>query len=648
MKRRVLLALGLLGLALFSIVSSTGAQSQTVGLLQHDPGTFDGYTLFGPNTYPVTYLIDIDGNVVNSWNTGIGRGGYLQPDGTLYRLSYGPTNSQFSGSGGSVKRFAWDGTLLWQYDYNTPEHLNHHDISVLPNGNVLLIAYEYRSAQEAIDAGRDPNLLRDGELWPMHIVEVQPTGPTTGDIVWEWHTWDHLVQDVDNTKANFGVVADHPELVDVNYFEPTRPATGEADWLHENGIDYNPELDQIVVSVRHFSELWVIDHSTTTAEAASHAGGGSDMGGDLLYRWGNPAAYDAGDVSDQQFFMQHDSQWNDAGLPGAGNLMVFNNGNGRPGPDYSSAMEITPPVDIDGNYALTPGEAYGPAAPVWEYTAPNPTDFNSAIISGVQRLPNGNTLICEGVPGTLFEVKPDGTIVWVYINPVISSGPVTQGTVLPAPGMANPVFQSQRYALDYAGLNGQDLTPGQPIELYPDMDGDGLLDFDETKLYGTDPSLPDTDADGLTDYEEVVTHLTDPLVVDTDGGGAPDNIDALEGDPLDPGDDAAILAADSDGDGCTNGTELGPNEEVGGRRDPLNQWDFFDVDGDGSVGLFSDIFIVAEAYGQSTGGPLYSTEKDRSPPLEGMDVWDMRAPDGTIDLFYDIFGVAAQFGHRCA
>lgn len=60
-----------------------------------------------------------------------------------------------------------------------------------------------------------------------------------------------------------------------------------------NGIDYNPVLDQIALSTHNLNEWYIIDHSTTTAEAATSSGGNSGKGGDLLYRWGNPAAYQA-------------------------------------------------------------------------------------------------------------------------------------------------------------------------------------------------------------------------------------------------------------------------------------------------------------------------------------------------------------------
>ena len=130
-----------------------------------------------------------------------------------------------------------------------------------------------------------------------------------------------------------------------------------------NSVDYNAALDQIVVSVHEFSEIWIIDHSTTTAEAAGHTGGRSGKGGDLLYRWGNPRVYRAGTKADQTLFAQHNAQWIPRGLPGEGHMLVFNNGGQRPDGSYSSVDELVLPVDGQGRYTREPGASYGPKKP---------------------------------------------------------------------------------------------------------------------------------------------------------------------------------------------------------------------------------------------------------------------------------------------
>jgi hypothetical protein len=262
---------------------------------------------------------------------------------------------------------------------------------------------------------------------------------------------------------DYGDPSAHPELVNPNVTGRKIPAF----WNHMNSIHYNPALDQIALSVRGNSELWVIDHGTTTAEAAGHAGGRYGRGGDLLYRWGNPATYAAGSSSSQMLFQQHDVQWIEDGSPGAGHLLVFNNGLSRPAGQYSSVDEIVPPVGADGSYPFTPGQAFGPAQLAWTYAGTYGRDYYSEAISGAHRLPNGNTLICYGTHGVLLEVTASGEVVWKYVNPVTNTGPLAQGQT---PGKDdrghnwNAVFKIRRYAPGYAGLAGRDLTPTGVIE----------------------------------------------------------------------------------------------------------------------------------------------------------------------------------------
>jgi hypothetical protein len=316
-------------------------------------------------------------------------------------------------------------------------------------------------------------------------VEIEPDGSSGGTIVWEWHAWDHLIQDHDASKENYGVVEDHPELIDLNFSDKVPANAGQADWLHFNSIDYNEALDQIVVSVHGFSEIWVIDHSTTTEEAAGHTGGNSGKGGDLLYRWGNPEAYRMGTSTDQQLFRQHDSHWIESGLPGEANILILNNGGGRPGDDYTTVDEIVPPVDEFGDYALEAGSAYGPVSPVWSYAAANPTDFFASNTSGAQRLPGGNTLICDGPHGTFFEVTPAGQTVWRYVNPISGRGPLQQGEF----AELNSVFRAYRYGPDYPAFAGRDLTAGDSLESYtrpiPVPDGEGATAPMTCSLIGT-------------------------------------------------------------------------------------------------------------------------------------------------------------------
>ncbi len=412
----------------------------------------DGFTLFAPEFSLHSYLIDIEGSIVHSWSSKYiqALAVYLMENGNLIRSCFPGSIHRFKAGGitGRIEMYNWDGDLVWEFDYSNNDHCLHHDVEVLPNGNILMIAWEYKSLDESILAGRNPNQIPSGELWPDHIIEVEPIGTSGGNIIWEWHIWDHLIQEYDSSKNNYGIVAEHPELLDINF------GVKHADWNHINSIDYNEALDQIILSSHNQNEIWMIDHSTSTEEAAGHTGGKYGKGGDILYRWGNPQTYDAGGPQDQILFGQHDAQWIELGHPGEGNIIVFNNGQGRPDGHYSSIDEITPPLNNNGTYTKNHGEAFKPDSLTWRYIADIPSDFFASHISGTQRLPNGNTLICHGEHGYFFEVTPDNEIVWEYYND-------------DPPMVSKNVFKIRRYDPNYPGLanlfdNHAPQTPSTP------------------------------------------------------------------------------------------------------------------------------------------------------------------------------------------
>jgi hypothetical protein len=523
--------------------------NQPKGLIVNETGAFAGYTLIASTISTETYLIDMEGRVVNAWHSDYppGQSAYLLENGNLLRTAHFEIgNSEFhgGGAGGRVQEFTWEGELVWDFEYSSDKYLSHHDIEKLPNGNILLIAWELKTQEEAIAAGRDPVQVSKQGLWPDCIVEVKPTGKTMGEVVWEWHVWDHLIQDLDPRRENYGVVEEHPELINLNppdwkesltdiqrskleslgYISKQQrgPKRGNPDWNHTNSIDYNAQLDQIVLSVLNFNEIWIIDHSTTTEQAAGHTGGKYGKGGDLLYRWGNPKSYGYGGYDDQILFAQHDAHWIEDGLKGAGNILIFNNGRGRIDGDYSSIEEIALPIKKDGTYKQKKSKAFGPTEALWTYIAEEKDDFFSTSVSGAQRLPNGNTLICSGSAGEIFEVTAKGEVVWKYINPVNlkgqmgmvrgrfrpprsgNRGPNSAGTshpgfgpppkefqerirkMVPPAGVMGPmgrvpmdkggvsgrVFRAYRYASDYPGLKNRKLTPGKTIEELHKQDTD--------------------------------------------------------------------------------------------------------------------------------------------------------------------------------
>ena len=462
----------LLKITLFLLLSTTLLLGQnTVGLTNYVPSqAFDGYNLHFPHNQGNVYLLDNCGEIVHVWADAVykpGNGVEIHSDGNLYvckgRNALSNSFIHAGGGGEKIEVRDWNNNILWSYTMNDSTQRFHHDMTVMPNGNILAIAWEYKSMADAIAAGRDTTKLTDGALWPEKIVELQPnlsTGTTT--IVWEWHAWDHLVQNFDATKANFGVVATNPNKIDLNY----TPYNTSADWLHANAIDYNPTLDQIVLSVPTFNEVWIIDHSTTTAQAAGSTGGLAGKGGDLIYRFGNPAAY--GQTGAQLLFYQHDIHWADIGLPSThpefGKLVVFNN---QAGADYSSAHTFSPVFDTYGwEYTMT-GTAWGPTAFDWTYTAPTPQDMYSTGLSSAQILPNNNRLICVGRFGRSFEINSSNQIVWEYINPMKGGNPVAQGDTTITIN-ANLQFRMKRYPTDFAGFNGKTFGQLGYIELNPD------------------------------------------------------------------------------------------------------------------------------------------------------------------------------------
>jgi hypothetical protein len=420
-----------------------------------------GYVVFSPLLTDTAYLVDIDGQVIRSWKSDYRPSGwvYLLPNGHLLRGANDTGTTGFSGggAGGRIQEFDFDGKLVWDFSFASKDHLSHHDVALLPNGNIVVIAWERKSAEEARRAGRRPGFIPETGVWPDMLVELQPQPPNSARIVWEWHAWDHRIQNIDASLELYGDPAQHPEKFDLNgdlIGTGTPPRNPTADILHTNSVFYNPALDQLILSVPRFNEVWVVDHSTTTREAAGSSGGRSGKGGDLLYRWGNPQAYGRGTAADRLLGFQHDARWILDGLPGAGHMSVFSNRTPGAKEPYTKVYELVPPVDDHGRYAIAAGKAFGPAEPVWTYSAPG--SFDATYISGAQRLSSGNTFVTSGPQGRFFEVTPSGEIVWEYWSPFRGEGTTGGGN-----GAANPysAFRGQKVPPDYPGLRGHDLRP---------------------------------------------------------------------------------------------------------------------------------------------------------------------------------------------
>ena len=461
MNMRTLATLALL----FSSVL-TSAQN-TVGTIAYDPDLYtEGYTMIYPHNQNRAMLLNGCGEVVHDWTIDAdrrpGNTAYLQPNGDIVMTSrpaaIGDDAIWAGGGGATIERRTWDNEVLWAFTANNDSLRLHHDFTVIPGGNVIAICWEVIDSLECIANGRNPALLEGGELWSDKIIELQPDGMGGADIVWEWRVWDHLVQDFDSTKANYGVVADNQHRIDVNFGTVLNQPR---DWHLMNAIDYFPFYDsagQIIMSVPTYDEVWVIWHDYQFSD-------------DLIWRWGNPAAYQRGDSTDQKLFYQHDIHWGNGlgvnpGNPDFTKFFVFNNRvpNADTTGTHSEAAIISPIFDeYDGGYEFNAATGrWGPEDFQWTYTQPG---LSSTGLSSFQRLGNGGNLICNGRTGALFEITEDGELAWEYRTPLLQGAPVEQGTELQMNN--NLTFRADRYPAEFPAFSGQDLSSGEVIEINP-------------------------------------------------------------------------------------------------------------------------------------------------------------------------------------
>ncbi len=410
---------------------------------------FDGYLFWhrtdeiGADFDNYSLLVDDEGRVVQRWETNLTGGGvsaHVLPGGRILRMGDRVTGATARDPLGGVPQASVvqiadpRGDVIWEVE-STDVGIDrfHHDATPMPNGNILILTYTSFSAEEAAAIGWDiegaATALSDG------VVEVRPNFQDgSAEVVWEWHFHDHIIQDRDPDAPNYGVVADHPERIDAHYPESYAPI--DQIRQHLNGVDYHPELDQVVLSSFIYNEIWIIDHSTTSEQAAGSTGGRSGQGGDLLFRYGNPAAYDMGTSDDRVFLKQHDANWIDAGLPRAGNLLIFNNnvqigtglagmGMGAMGAMGANALqaqralrgvsnvhELRLRPAEDGHYPREPGQPFA-AEQAWFWEDP---EFFAPFQGGARRLPNGNTLLTDTVNEYAREINADGETVAEYFG----------------------------------------------------------------------------------------------------------------------------------------------------------------------------------------------------------------------------------------
>ena len=445
-----------------------------------------GYLLFAAwaqnEDHEYVYLIDTDGNVAHRWKAITpeyeGRGYSIEKTAQMTEtgsviLGLSTAGHNYRGERALVE-IDWSGNLVWEFSDPREGYLYHHDFKRIWNNhlNDWTIIFTSRipmTQEQAVAAGADPSV--QWEAAPDGVVEVD----RDGNVVWEWWSLDHVVQDKNPNWPNYGVLAEHPERFNLNWGSGV-----SGDFTHQNALDYNRTLDQIVVNNDRMGELYVIDHGSTFVAGDFEASRALAAGpaGDIMFRWGNPWLYGSGEApsyntdgdvtseGDRMLFHHHDTQWIKEGLPGEGNFLIFENGSRRAGPHRSEIIEVNPYAGTypDSSY-LPEMAAGGPAEQVaWNFTAVQPNSFSSRNISGVQRLANGNTLGVAGRHGHVFQVTPEGEVVWEYIVPIVrgtdaDADPSEIYKTIMSDTEDNSIFKARWIAPDHPGLAGRDLTP---------------------------------------------------------------------------------------------------------------------------------------------------------------------------------------------
>ncbi|WP_421824194.1 aryl-sulfate sulfotransferase [Flagellimonas oceanensis] len=346
----------------------------------------------GQNT---CYLLDHSGNKIYNWefDANLGQDIEITPDGNLLGLfQVESPQIGFGGQSGLVRMLDKEGTLIWEYVLASENEIAHHDLTQLPNGNILVLVWERISNEEATAVG----LNNTTDIFTEKIVEIDPI---TDSIVWEWRSWEHIVQNYNENLASYGDPDTLKNKINILYANNSvHQFVEDGDIMHANGLDYLPEKDIIALSINFFSEVWIIDHSTTTEEAKTGSGGQFGRGGDLLYRFGNQRVFGNMNATNIFDFNHHPTFVKNQGST---SLLIYNNNQMA---QRSSAMEFSLP-EINGLTLIGSDPNL-----IFEFTD---DALYHPRISGAYRLPNGNTLICEGDFG-YWEVTPQGKVVWKY------------------------------------------------------------------------------------------------------------------------------------------------------------------------------------------------------------------------------------------
>ena len=381
---------------------------------------FNGYTIFQANEHGAT-LIDMNGGVVNHWQGLKGfpnkllKGGYVFGSRGERNKTYGWQDQK------DLIEVDWDGKVVWEFKKNQfiedPGYESewmarqHHDYQ--REGNP--VGYYVPDMECQTHSGNTLMVTHTDVVKPeisLHtlisdrIIEVD----WDGNIVWEWCVHDHF-EELGFDEAAKNAIARNPNIV----------GNGQGDWMHINSMsvlgpnqwydagDERFHPDNIIWDARETNILAIISKET----------------GKIVWKIGPDFTASRELRKIGQIIGQHHAHMIPKGLPGEGNILVFDNGGwaGYGAPcrtskdgtkvdkrDYSRVIEIDP-VTLKVVWEFT-GNVWGGMIP-----SIGNTKFYSQLISSAQRLPNGNTMITEGSDCRMFEVTPDKEVVWEYYAP---------------------------------------------------------------------------------------------------------------------------------------------------------------------------------------------------------------------------------------
>jgi hypothetical protein len=373
-----------------------------------DPSALDAYTLYILSGHKIegnekAVLIDMDGNSVHSWDYA-GWPSKMLPGGSIFVCHEGRNKGMgVAQETLDLSQISWSGDLEWSYrnwgddGSGTISARQHHDFQrdgnpvgyyapgqeVVTNGNTLVLAHFNEIVPE----------ISDKELLDDVIYEVDASGNLTG---FEWHAAEHYQEFGFSSAAQASIYSNPSYDARVGYADwlhtNSMSRLGKNKWYDENGDErFNPQ--NIIMSSRQACFIIIIDYRT----------------GSVVWRFGPDASSDPAFAEVGQLIGEHHAHMIPDGLPGAGNIIVFDNGGPSGyGPQgnheyvrtYSRIVEFDPTT-----YQV-----------VWEYKRPSGNDyFYSPSMGSVQRLPNGNTFITEADTGRLFEVNSAGTILWSWL-----------------------------------------------------------------------------------------------------------------------------------------------------------------------------------------------------------------------------------------